>query len=248
VGIYRTAWRTVDIISGGAIRPFTTVATQTLARVKDDRAELARAYQWMISKASAISFPALVGFGILAPDAVPIVFGEKWADAGDIARIFAFMALPFTLNQFASPSLGALGASRGLLIIAVAQLGLTAIFTLLAAPHGVLAVAAAFVARAYIMLPVQIIFLKRVSGIGFRQTWSAIWQPFTASIIMGAALQAARPVTAAIARSGGIPPGLADWIALFLSVATGAVVYGLALAVLSPFWRGWAAKVFRRTV
>jgi O-antigen/teichoic acid export membrane protein len=248
VGIYRTAWRTVDIISGGAIRPFTTVATQTLARVKDDRAELARAYQWMISKASAISFPALVGFGILAPDAVPVVFGEKWADAGDIARIFAFMALPFTLNQFASPSLGALGASRGLLFIAVAQLGLTAIFTLLAAPYGVFAVAAAFVARAYIMLPVQIIFLKRVSGIGFRQTWSAIWQPFTASIIMGAALQATRPVTAAIARSGGIPSGLADWIALFLSVATGAVVYGLALVSLSPFWRGRAVKVFRRTV
>lgn len=246
VGIYRTAWRTVDIISGGAIRPFTTVAMQTLARVKDDRAELARAYQWMISKASAISFPALVGFGVLAPDAVPVVFGEKWADAGDLAQIFAFMALPFTLNQFASPSLGALGASRGLLFIALAQLGLTAIFTLLAAPYGVTAVAAAFVARAYVMLPVQIVFLKRVSGIGFQQTWSAIWQPFTASIIMGAVLYAIRPAMAGVAQEAGIPLGTGPLIALLAGVAVGVVVYGIALLSLSPFWRARAVKTFRK--
>src|SRR3546814_21158635 len=71
VGIYRTAWRTVDMISNGAIRPFATVAMQTLARVKHDQAELGRAYQWMISKAAVISFPALTGFGMVAPLAIP---------------------------------------------------------------------------------------------------------------------------------------------------------------------------------
>src|SRR3546814_1882334 len=52
VGIYRTAWRTVELIGRGAIQPFTQVAVQTLARVKDDPAELRRAYRWMISRAS----------------------------------------------------------------------------------------------------------------------------------------------------------------------------------------------------
>src|SRR3546814_9300185 len=55
VGIYRTAWRTVELIGRGAIQPFTQVAVQTLARVKDDPAELRRAYRWMISRASALS-------------------------------------------------------------------------------------------------------------------------------------------------------------------------------------------------
>src|SRR3546814_2923528 len=100
------------MISNGAIRPFATVAMQTLARVKHDQAELGRAYQWMISKAAVISFPALTGFGMVAPLAIPAVFGPKWVEAGALAQVFAFMALPFTLNQFASPSLGALGASR----------------------------------------------------------------------------------------------------------------------------------------
>ena len=75
VGVYRTAWRTVELIGRGAIQPFTQVAVQTLARVKDDPAELAHAYRWMISRASALSFPALVGFGALAAIAIAVVFG-----------------------------------------------------------------------------------------------------------------------------------------------------------------------------
>ncbi|MEJ2409322.1 MAG: lipopolysaccharide biosynthesis protein [Novosphingobium sp.] len=246
VGVYRTAWRTVDIISTGAIRPFTTVAMQTLARVKDDPVELARAYQWMISKASAMSFPALVGFGILAPDAVPLVFGEKWAQSGQLAQVFAFMAVPFTLNQFSSPSLGALGASRGLLLISIVQLSLTAVLTLTAAHYGVFAVACAFVARAYMTLPLQIILFKRVSGIGFRQTWSAIWQALTASIIMGIALGAVRPATALLAHGDHIPFHLGPWIALVLKIALGVVVYGVVLLSLSPFWRTHALKKLRK--
>lgn len=244
VGLYRTAWRTVDIISNGAIRPFTTVAMQTLARVKDDRVELARAYQWMISKAAVISFPALVGFGILAPLAIPTVFGAKWAQAGDLAQVFAFMALPFTLNQFASPSLGALGASRSLLVISLTQLGLTAIFTLAAAPYGVLAVAWAYVARAYLTLPLQIFLLQRVSGIGLRHTWSAIWQPLTASVVMGIVLGLARPATATL--EAYVPFSLGPWLVLLLSIAIGAVIYGLVLIAISPVWRALAMKTFRK--
>lgn len=238
VGIYRTAWRTVELISNGAIRPFTTVAMQTLARVKQDRAELTRAYQWMISKAAVISLPALTGFGAIAPLAVPTVFGDKWADAGALAQIFAFMALPFTLNQFASPSLGALGASRSLLAIAFIQLGLTALFTFLAAPYGLFAIAWAYVARAYLTLPLQIILLKYVSGIGPRQTWTAIWQPLAASAVMGIALHYALPILADLVGNA--------WARLALVVILGGLIYGLALIAISPLWRGLMLRTVKQ--
>jgi O-antigen/teichoic acid export membrane protein len=239
VGVYRTAWRTVDIISNGAIRPFATVAMQTLARVKDDPVQLARAYQWMISKAAVISFPALVGFGVLAPLAVPVVFGDKWAQAGQLAQIFAFMAVPFTLNQFASPSLGALGASRSLLVISLSQLGLTAIFTIAAAPYGLFAVAWAYVARAYLTLPVQIILLKRASGIGPRQTWAAIWQPLAASVVMGAVLYFGLSLGPPASAVGG-------WLLVLLNIGVGGVIYGLVLITLSPQWRALLFETLRR--
>lgn len=238
VGIYRTAWRTVELISNGAIRPFTTVAMQTLARVKHDTHELTRAYQWMISKASVISLPALAGFGAVAPLAVPTVFGDKWAEAGQLAQVFAFMALPFTLNQFASPSLGALGASRSLMAIALIQLGLTALFTFIAAPYGLFAIAWAYVARAYLTLPLQIWLLKHVSGIGPSQTWAAIRDPFLASAIMALALNQALPALQFV-------PGN-EWIRLFLAIALGGFVYGSALLAISPMWRSLAFAMTRR--
>jgi O-antigen/teichoic acid export membrane protein len=232
VGIYRTAWRTVELISQGAIRPFATVAMQTLARVRHDRVELTRAYQWMISKASAISLPALIGFSALAPLAVPTIFGQRWAQAGELAQIFAFMALPFSLNQFASSTLGAVGASRSLTAIAVTQLGLTALFTWASAPYGITAVAWAYVARAYLTLPLQIVMFRRAAGIGFGDTWAAVWQPLAAASVMGV-----------VVRLGLIPLGaLPALVQLAILIATGALVYGATLLALSPMWRGFVSR------
>ena len=109
VGSYRTAWRTTELITNGAIQPFTSVAIQTLSRLQGDHKGLVDAYRWMISTSAIIAFPALVGFGVIAPDAVPAIYGAKWVEAGQLAQIFAFMVVPFTLNYFASPVLAALG-------------------------------------------------------------------------------------------------------------------------------------------
>ena len=228
VGVYRTAWRTVELIGRGAIQPFTQVAVQTLARVKDDPAELAHAYRWMISRASALSFPALVGFGALAPIAIPTVFGAKWTEAGQLAQIFAFMALPFTLNFFASPSLSVLGASRSLISLSTTQLVLGVILTLAALPFGLFAVAISYVGRAYLTLPMPIWLLSRASGSRAIDCLRAVGPPLVASSLMGVALAVAMRL---------LDGHLAGWQALLLLTAVGALFYGVALLALSGTWR-----------
>ena len=229
VGVYRTAWRTVELIARGAIQPFTTVATQTLARVKDDTAQLARAYRWMIGRAAAISFPALVGFGALAPIAVPFVFGVKWNEAGDLAQIFAFMALPFTLNFFASPSLSALGAGRSMIALSTTQLVLSVVLTLLSLPYGLFAVAISYVARAYLTVPLQIWLLRRASGIGPATTFAAVGAPLGASTVMGVALFAGL--------RGLELMGASPLMTLAALVPLGVAIYAAVLLAIGPEWR-----------
>ncbi|WP_413060825.1 lipopolysaccharide biosynthesis protein [Sphingomonas carotinifaciens] len=229
VGIYRTAWRTVELIGRGAIQPFTQVAVQTLSRVRHDPVELRRAYQWMIGQASALSFPALVGFGSLAPLAVPTVFGDKWVEAGQLAQIFAFMALPFTLNFFASPSLSALGQSRSLIWLSTTQLVLGLVLTLMALPFGLFAVAVSYVVRAYLTVPLQVWLLARASGIRPAHSIRAIAAPLAASTIMGLLLAIVMRMTAGL---------LHGWAALLFLTALGALVYAAVLIGLSPLWRG----------
>lgn len=236
VGVYRTAWRVVELIGRGAIQPFTQVAMQTLSRVRNDRAELARAYQWMIARAAALSFPALVGFGTLAPMIVPFVFGPKWAEAGELAQIFAFMAFPFTLNFFASPSLSALGAGRSLIGLSTVQLAASGLLTLAALPFGLFAVAWSYVARAYLTVPLQMLLLRRASGIGPATTMEAIWAPLAASTVMGMLLFAGRAALAG---------RVTDIALLAFLIPAGGAVYAVTLFLLSPQWRAMAANAGR---
>ncbi len=236
VGTYRTAWRTTELIAVGAIQPFTTVALQTLSRLQGDREGMVKAYRWMLSTSAVISFPALVGFGVVAPDAVPAIYGAKWVEAGHLAQAFAFMVVPFTLNYFAGPVLSALGMGANMRTLAIVQLVLTVALTMLAAPYGIFAVACAYVGRAYLTLPLQIWFLRQSAGITLRITLRAIAAPFFASAIMGVAvwciMAAVRPhISVAL-------------VAVLVGVAAGIVIYSVALLALSRQIRGVVRRQF----
>jgi O-antigen/teichoic acid export membrane protein len=236
VGIYRVAWRTSELITVGTIQPFTNVALQTLSRLQDDSAGVVKAYRWMVTTSSMAAFPALIGFGVIAPDAVPAIYGAKWAEAGQLAQIFAFLALPVPLASFAIPLLTALGRADSVRTQAIITMVLTVIVTLLAAPYGIFAVACAYVGRTYLTLPLQVWFTRRATGIRPRDTLAAIAAPLGASAVMAGGvwlfMELIRP---------HVPEPL---IRIVLAVGVGAVVYAVALYLLSPEARHIARRAW----
>ena len=229
VGIYRVAWRTAEIIGNGAIQPFSSVGLQTYSRLQDNPPMLREAYRTMLRSCATLSFPALVGFGALAPDVVPMVFGEKWQEAGELAQIFAFMAIPYTLNYFASPVLGAMGDSARQRSLAVVQLVATLALTWLALPFGLVWVAIAYVVRSYLTLPLQIHFLRVSSSIRLADSWQAVRAPFLASTLMGGLLWSGLGAWHRAAPVG--------WTAVVILILAGAAVYAATLLLISPAHR-----------
>lgn len=240
VGINRTAFRTTELVLSGTITPFTTVALQTLSRLQSDTAEMVKAYRWMLSRSAMLTLPALVGFGVLAPDAVPAIYGAKWAEAGRLAQIFACLAVPYSLSSFASPLLMALGRGSALQTLALGQLIATIVFAILSAPFGLVVVAWVSVARAYLTLPFQMWFLQRASGIAPRDSLSAIAAPLFASLIMGAGVWGLMVVIR--------PYFSVALVAVFLGVAAGVFIYAIALYAISEDARNlvrYRLKAFR---
>jgi O-antigen/teichoic acid export membrane protein len=147
---------------------------------------MTKAFRWMVSRSAMPTIPAMVGFGVLAPDAVPAIYGEKWRDAGVLAQTFACLGIIYSVSSFAAPLLiwhwggGATSDARQASRIA------TVVVAALTAPFGVLVVAWASVARGYCSLPFTLWALKRASGITPLDALSAIAKPLTASLIMGA--------------------------------------------------------------
>jgi O-antigen/teichoic acid export membrane protein len=170
------------------IMPFSQVALPTLGRLQDDLPAFRKAYLRIISVSSALAFPAIIGFAVLAPVAIPLIFGPQWEESAGIARVLGCMAVPFVVNRFAGPALATLGRSGLLAQIAGLQLALSVVMTLAAAPYGLLAIAAAYVARAYLVLPMQMWAFKKHSGLGYGELLRSLAPPLLTSIAMAAAL------------------------------------------------------------
>lgn len=236
VGTYRTAWRTTELIAVGAIQPFTTVALQTLSRLQGDREGMVKAYRWMLSTSAVISFPALVGFGVVAPDAVPAIYGAQWVEAGHLAQAFAFMVVPLhpQLLRFAGSE--RLGHGREPADACDRATGPDG-----GSDHARRAVRyfrrGLRICRTRVPdAPVADLVLEAKWGITARITLRAIAAPFFASAIMGLAvwciMAAVRPhISVALA-------------AVLVGVAAGIVIYSVALLALSRQIRGVVRRQF----
>jgi O-antigen/teichoic acid export membrane protein len=188
VGQYRTAWRTVELISQGVIMPFTQVALPVLGRLQDDLPAFRKAYLRITAVCSAVAVPAIAGFAVIAPDAIPLVFGAQWSPAAPVAQVLGLMAVPFTHNRFAAPALATLGRYSTLARFSSLNLVLTVVMSIAAAPYGIVAVAGAYVARAYFMLPLQMWAFKRYSGLGYGEVLRSVAPAFATSALMAAAV------------------------------------------------------------
>jgi O-antigen/teichoic acid export membrane protein len=125
---------------------------------------------------------------MVAPDAIPLVFGEQWGPAAPVAQVLGFMAVPFTYNRFAAPALATLGRYGTLARFSTLQLVLTVVLSIAAAPYGLVAVAGAYVARAYLMLPFQMWAFRRYSGLASGEVLRSVAPAFAASVGMAGAI------------------------------------------------------------
>jgi O-antigen/teichoic acid export membrane protein len=222
----------MELVAQGTISPFTMVALQTLSRLQTDTKEMVKAYRWMLSRSAMITIPALVGIGVLAPDAIPAIYGAKWHEAGQIAQIFGFMAVPYPMSAFAGPLLMALGRASTLRTLAFGQLVAVLVLAGLSAPFGLAAVAWTSVARAYLALPFLMLFLKRHAGVRPQDSLAPLAAPLAASLVMAAAVWALMHE---------IRPHIAvPLVAVLICVAAGIVIYGILLYAISPDARALA--------
>ena len=231
VGLNRTARRTAELIQSGTVSPFNFVALQTLSRLQSDSTELIKAYRWMVSKSAMLSCPAMVGLGVLAPEAMPVIFGEKWEISGQLVQVMCVMVVPYALASFTSPMLMALGRAATLRTFTLSQLLSTIVFTLAAAPFGLIAVAWANVLRAYLALPFQLWMLRNASGLRPQDALGAVARPLLASIVMGAVVWA---LMALLRPHFSVEPHLAiALVPIAICVATGMLVYGVLIYAIS---------------
>jgi len=93
LGYYTLAYNLI-IRPSSLINPvITKVAFPVFSRMQNDTAKLKRGYLKVLQLLSTVNFPMMAGLAVVAPIAVPVIFGEKWLPSIILIQILAIVGL-----------------------------------------------------------------------------------------------------------------------------------------------------------
>lgn len=108
-GIYGAARKWTDMSSNTINGMLTGVAQPVLSRVVDEEERYRRTFRKMLRFVSFVSFPCLLGLGLIAREFLLLVVGEKWSESATLLSILSLYGAIFPLLTL----YGQMAVSRG---------------------------------------------------------------------------------------------------------------------------------------
>jgi PST family polysaccharide transporter len=238
LGYYAVAYKLLQTLS----HLFTSVTSQVVfssfSALQTNVARMRNAFYSATKLTSVITFPMFAGFAVIAPYFIVLAFGEQWSASVPVVQVLMLAGVLESIFLFNGNVMLAMGKPSWRLKLNLLNAGVNVIFFLVAVQWGIVAVAAAYVLRAYLLSPLPLILVRKLIGIRYRTYLANILVPAAASIVMVVAVYYASPVIAS---------HVTVLMTVALSVLLGVAVYFATAATLSPSLIG-AVRNIRRGV
>jgi PST family polysaccharide transporter len=117
LGLYALALRLVKGVAQGIGGIFERVAFPVFARTQDDLGRSRRGFLDALRVQAAVTFPAVVGVALVAPDLVPLLLGPAWAGAVPLVQLLAVRSAATSL--LALPRAALAGRGRQWLVLSI---------------------------------------------------------------------------------------------------------------------------------
>jgi O-antigen/teichoic acid export membrane protein len=218
------ARRVLQLLFQLATVPVSRVALPSFAALSHEPERLRGMLRFGAQVAGLVAFPCFVGTAVVAPDLMPALFGAKWAASGQVLQVLALIGLVTPFNQLSMTLIQAMGRVGWLVALATASTAVLALLLALAGPLSITAVAAAMLARTYVIFPARLHVARRITGIDVARIYLAVWPTLAAALVMAAAVLLWRR---------WLPAGSGLWFTLASSIALGVGVYAAAVAILA---------------
>ena len=226
LGLYTVAYRGTRMISGVLTAMVSRIAFPVFSRLQGDPQRMRRAFYLVTQHMSLVSFPVFVGMAVAAPDIVTAMFGAEWYASVPVMRVLAFIGILHSLFYFNSTVVMSMGRPGLRLALNTLNAIGNVLAFLLVVRWGIVAVAAAFVARGYLFSPLPLWVVNRLIDIDLRTYLRRFIAPALATGVMAVAILATRMWVEGWSNSA--------WMRLTLDVCVGVMTYSIALRVLAP--------------
>lgn len=238
LGLLRIAYRIHDFVAQMVVTPLVGIANAQFSSLNGDLEGLRRSYLRLTQVSAALICPMMIGLALVAPEAIPLIFGDKWRACVPLVQIISLLALVTPVNYYFPAAMVAVGHSRLVLRQGVFQLIVGVALAAAAAQISLQAVVIAGVVRATLVFVFNVYDIHRRLSLSLLDLWRHMAPPYLSTFAMTGAVLAARGLVDG--RLSGTPM-------LLLLTAVGAAAYGafLWLGGRMALWPAHAA-LFRR--
>jgi O-antigen/teichoic acid export membrane protein len=165
VGIYQLTRRPLEVVTSAFLAPLTAMAMPAVARMQSDRAKIDQFFNSSIRVAIVVCFPAYMGLAAIAPEAVPLIFGDHWSEAVLAVQIIMLLGLVRTVDSITGGTVLAIGRSDLIFKFNVVYSFMGAATMFAAAQIGLEAVIAAIVFCNAALAPPFLYYTRKLAGI-----------------------------------------------------------------------------------
>ena len=131
-----------------------------------------------------ITFATFLGLAAVAGPAVYVLFGPGWEPAVPVLRVLCAVGIFLAIEKLQQAFCLAMGHVGKLFVLSAGEVVLGVALMLAGAEHGLVAVAAAFVGRYYLLWPIRFHIVKKITDVATWQYFKVFVPPFTVAAIM----------------------------------------------------------------
>jgi PST family polysaccharide transporter len=192
LGLYAVGYRILAVSQTLLLNVARRITFPAFARLQHDPERLVRAYFRVTRTGAAIILPGYVALALVAPEMTVVLFGERWAEAGLVAATLFLIGPVLSVQAFSNSLLNAAGHPEVVLRFRLLTTLLNVIGFAVAVWFGIIAVAAAFVVRGYLLLPLNLRWMRSYGGVPIRPYLEQLVPAATITVVMAAALLATK--------------------------------------------------------
>ena len=236
LGFYTVAYKLFGVTRDLMTSVINAVALPTFARLQGEPVRMRKAFYQAISYASLIAFPAFIGMSIIAPQLISGLFGKQWQLSIPVLQVLAWIGILHSVFYFHDSLIIALGKPSWRLAMIFLNAVTNLIAFTIAVRWGIVAVAAAYVIRGYLLSPLEVWMVRSLAGVELGKYFRQFLAPALGCVAMAISILAAQY---------GLGGGLDLRLQIVIYVAVGMLSYTLVVQWVTPSLRKQLPSLIR---
>lgn len=215
LGIYFLAYMLANLPATHLSKVISNIMLPAYSKLQSDLPTLRTAYGRTLSFVGMLAIPSAFGLGVLAPQILGVIYGDRWLPAVDALRILAIFGClralgatsGYLYNAIGKPNIGFYTNLAKLIVIAILIYPLTN-------AYGIVGAAIAVTLPMVLAVIGEFFLLSRIIGLDLRSTFLPLLRTLFFSAIMASVLVFLEPYI-----------GQIDFVSLITSIIVGLIIY-----------------------